>query len=380
MMWTMSLDGAVTFIDPEVQALRGFSSAQAVGQTIEEMWTPSSADLVRAYLAELRVDAAAGDRQHEGLTADLEVRRADGVAVRCSVELAPFHDRDGSLVGVVGIAHDADGRRRSEELLERARRDVAQANRNLTRLLRARSAELSAARTELKQLREALIPSDVPQLDGLDVAIEYRPAEHAVAGDFYLVAGSAERSVIVLGDMQGHGIAAARDATFARAVISSVLANASGPGAILELANRLLCEAWAEDDRFLSAACLVHDPQARTITWALAGHPSPIALAEPRSLDGDHRGLPLGVLADATFATQVTSLAVGDGLLLYTDGVTEARSGETQFGEERLLDAVRAHRGAPGAAVVRAVADALDAFTGGELSDDVCLMALRPRA
>ena len=208
--------------------------------------------------------------------------------------------------------------------------------------LRDRSERLEQDHSELAALREALTPAAMPKLPGLDVAVEFLPAEHGVSGDFYLLTnGTGGTNIAIVGDVCGHGPAAAQRATFARATLASVAASSDDPEEILSLVNRTLLERWTAAN-FLTAACICHDPRRGTIRWATAGHPSPIRLSDLTELDGV-RSAPLGVDAATRFPAQVGRFAPPEGLLLYTDGLLDARGPTDRFGEERLHATLAGH-------------------------------------
>lgn len=242
--------------------------------------------------------------------------------------------------------------------------------------LRESLSRLVYAQAELGALHDALSPARIPRLPGLEIAVTFRPAEHEVAGDFYLVQAAQGRNVIILGDVVGHGIRAAREATFARALLGSMASGTGDPGAILGLANGVLCEAWETED-FLTAVCLVHDPAAGTLFWACAGHPAPVSLVDGRELNGDHGGPPLGISPGATYKTRETTLRPGDGVVVYTDGLIEAKRDGMMLGVPRVLELVRLRRSQTPGEIVGALEEIALDFTRGHLSDDMCIIALR---
>jgi serine phosphatase RsbU (regulator of sigma subunit) len=241
--------------------------------------------------------------------------------------------------------------------------------------LRRRTAMLADTTRELSAIRDALTPAAMPKLPGLDVAVQYIPAERGVSGDFYLLTNGPTVSIAMVGDVCGHGPAAAQRATFARATLASVAASCDDPGEILDLVNRTLAERWTSGE-FLTVTCIAHDAIAGTVRWATAGHPPPIRLSDLTELDG-RAGVPLGIDGDGTFVTHEGALHPRDGVLLYTDGVLDARAGAVRFGEERLRALLAECSGAPAAEIVDRLARAVGEFAGRRLPDDVCILALR---
>ncbi len=255
--------------------------------------------------------------------------------------------------------------------------------RALTRQVRAQQDELA----ELESLRAALIPSHLPARPDLQLATLFTPAEGLVAGDFYLVLeGPTDSTTIVVGDVVGHGLEAARCAAFVRAAFSTLARFTTDPAQMLQLANAVLAGRGEEEPHFVTAVCLnIAAPPGRAVRWAAAGHDVPWYLDTGTSLPGGRVGAPLGVGPDALkLEVGGASLGPGAGILLFTDGLTEGRpprrprAGPPElFGEERARRIVRDESGSPPDRVLEALASAVALFAGGSLADDLCLVAVR---
>jgi serine phosphatase RsbU (regulator of sigma subunit) len=246
--------------------------------------------------------------------------------------------------------------------------------------VRRRGRELA----ELRTIQQTLSPPEPAPRPGLDLATCYLPAQDGVAGDFYLVAqGMNDATVIAIGDVAGRGLEAAKRAWFVRTVLASSSDFTEDPGEMLDLANFSLIEESGASSLFVTAACIVYRPEDRTIRWSVAGHDSPLLLDDGTPLPNrPSGGVPLGIEDTTGCATVSSSLASGAGLLLYTDGVTEARRSngaapDALFGEKRLAELVSELRGKDATAVVERIRDAVLEHTGGRLEDDLCLIALR---
>jgi serine phosphatase RsbU (regulator of sigma subunit) len=137
---------------------------------------------------------------------------------------------------------------------------------------------LEAAQHELEDLRavrDALTPPKLPRRPGLELAAAFLPAfaEH-VSGDFYLVAeGPQESTVLVIGDVVGHGLRAARRASFIRTTFAATAPFSDDPGRLLRWANTALIERAGTGSEFVTAACVTFLPSAQLLRWAYAGHP-----------------------------------------------------------------------------------------------------------
>jgi serine phosphatase RsbU (regulator of sigma subunit) len=266
----------------------------------------------------------------------------------------------------------------------------------VTVLLRRERALVSRVRaqqgeiTELASLRAALTPTDVPMRPHLEFATSFTPADGLVAGDFFLVVeGPSGSTTVVVGDVVGHGLDAARCAAFVRAGLATFARFTGDPVELLQLANAALIEHGQDGAQFVTAACLNIGPAPGTeVTWASAGHDVPWFLDTGTVLPGGRVGAPLGIGADALkLEAGRVCLGPGSGILVFTDGLLEGRAGRREygrplemFGEERAHRVVREHRGAPAARVLEALVAEVGAFAGGPLADDLCLVAVRADA
>jgi serine phosphatase RsbU (regulator of sigma subunit) len=237
---------------------------------------------------------------------------------------------------------------------------------------------------ELHTLQEALAPSEPPARPALQLATCYIPAEQGVSGDFHIVVPAAGGSTLIaVGDVAGRGLDAAKRAWYTRTLVLSSADVATDPSVVLERANRALVQDSNFSGPFVTVACLLlHDDG--TVDWALAGHDTPIRLDTGEPLRGaGSSGLPLGVSERLRCETSTANLEPGAGLLVYTDGLTEARRDRTSaqgfelFGEQRISGMLAGLEGVPSAEVLSRVRDEVRTFSGGTLADDLCMVALR---
>ncbi len=239
-------------------------------------------------------------------------------------------------------------------------------------------------RTELARLRamrSALLPDGLPERPALEIASCFLPADEDVGGDFFVVSGHGESTVFVLGDVVGRGLDAAMRASYVRTLLTSIIRFERNPARVLSLTNDSLMADCTDHTDFITAVCLTFTPRGNQVAWALAGHPPPLRLDDGTPLgNGELPAPPLGIAADFAPVTRTTRLPPGDGLLLYTDGVIEARREQDFYGADRLTDALRSLRGRDPAALVEGIRDDVQRFAGREFNDDVCMLALRAHA
>jgi PAS domain S-box-containing protein len=271
-----------------------------------------------------------------------------------------------------------------ETLLSQAVRDrdtlveTLRANEERQRLLADENSRLYHLQLDIAEtLQSSLL--NIPSVKGpLRLSHLYRSATEAarVGGDFYDVFQLKDENMAVLiGDVSGHGIQAARTATLVRDVVQAFAHQSLDPHTVLARVNSLLVDKALPG--FVTAFFGLLDPRTGEFRYASAGHPSPYLRRSSGEIQtlGDG-SLPVGVIPDITWDTDEAALQVGDTLLLYTDGVVEARRDREPFGEERLERLVR-RKNVSVAHLPRLILDQVLAFTGGNLIDDVALLAVQ---
>ena len=195
--------------------------------------------------------------------------------------------------------------------------------------------ELETAR----QIQLSILPSEIPKIDGLDIAARYVPMT-SVAGDFYDFIVVDEKHIgILVADVSGHGMPAALIASMLKIALSAQVANAADPARVLLGLNQALCGKFQH--HYVTAAYLFLDMEKRTLTYAGAGHP-PLLLWGGSS-EGvrvvEENGLFLGKFEFARYSSVELPLASGDWALLYTDGISETTDPfGVDFGPERFRE------------------------------------------
>jgi serine phosphatase RsbU (regulator of sigma subunit) len=245
----------------------------------------------------------------------------------------------------------------------------------LSRVVDAQRRELG----ELRGIQQAIAPRNTPRRPSLELASCYVPAQQGAAGDFYLVtAGPRDATIVVVGDVAGKGVEAARRAAFVRTAFATSAPFTDDPSRLLELANAALIEQQGEHVMLVTCACIVFSPSDHRMSWALAGHPAPMWLDDGTPLNSVTPGYPLGVDRQLNCTAASTYFEPGAGLMAFTDGLSEARRGGGElFGTDRIASKLATLRGASPARVVRELRREAERFAGGALPDDLCIVALR---
>jgi sigma-B regulation protein RsbU (phosphoserine phosphatase) len=245
---------------------------------------------------------------------------------------------------------------------------------------RARRREEAAERRELSEalrIQRRLLPQQIPQIDGWEVAVSWQPAS-GVGGDcFDAIRFGDTRLALTIADVVGKGIPAALLMSNLQAAVRAFASEAVDPQALCQQVNRILCGNIAEG-RFISFFYCVLDADASVLHYTNAGHYLPMLVRSNGATERLGIGGPvLGVIPDAEYEQSQVALGPGDRLVLFTDGLTEARNAaDEEFGEQRLLDAAVEHRACSAPSLQARLAAAVAAFTSGRLHDDATLMVL----
>jgi PAS domain S-box-containing protein len=241
------------------------------------------------------------------------------------------------------------------------------------------NARLAEERAEVARvLQEGLMPRALPHMPGWETAAVYQPAGevNAVGGDFYDAFEVDRGWMVLVGDVMGRGAAAASLTALARHTIRTAGTLTGDPCRALELLNEALL---ARGDTALCTAAILILPRAdedpTRVEIVAAGHPLPLLVRGGKIAEAGKPGPLLGAFAASGWEPASIELRADDQLILYTDGVIEARGESERFGEERLR-AELAGADRPLAAIGRVTA-ALESFLGDEPDDDVAMVAIR---
>jgi serine phosphatase RsbU (regulator of sigma subunit) len=275
--------------------------------------------------------------------------------------------------------HDRDDlERRQDSLIARLRDEAAVREEDLA-VLRERLETAEHELEDLRAIRDALTPPELPRRPGLELAAAFLPAvAERVSGDFYLVAaGPQDSTVLVVGDVVGHGLQAARRASFIRTTFAAVAPFSDDPTRLLSWANTALIERAGTSTEFVTAGCVTYLPGEQLVRWAYAGHPPALWLDDGQELRAPRQGIALGLAADLGSAEGSRPAPGGAGVLLYTDGLTEARHDGEMFGLDRVTAALGGLHGASPTEAVAVLRARVADHAYGTLTDDLCLLAAR---
>jgi sigma-B regulation protein RsbU (phosphoserine phosphatase) len=231
-------------------------------------------------------------------------------------------------------------------------------------------------------LQTSLLPSALPAIPGVESAARFRPAQSGqeVGGDFYDLFESGGRGwTVVMGDVCGKGPDAAAVTALARYTLRAAAMRERLPSRSLALLNEAMLR-QRDDRRFCTVAYAYLEPMSEgaRIGFASGGHPLPLLLRADGSVQAvGEPGSLLGVLPDPTFEDRSLSLAPGDALVFYTDGVIEGRGSNGPLDEMGLVQLVASCAGDGADAIAARVEDAAVTAQDGSPRDDIAVLVLR---
>jgi sigma-B regulation protein RsbU (phosphoserine phosphatase) len=262
------------------------------------------------------------------------------------------------------------------------------------RILREHNEEMLADLRMACEVQQALLPQGYPSFPAgvppersrLRFCDRYRP-NGAVGGDFFDVLPlSDDRAGLFICDVMGHGVRAALVTAIVRALLEAARSLADDVGRLLAEVNRELLAilGQASVPVFLSAFYAVIDVTTGELRYANAGHPGPLVVrrgegaVERLCPEGYMPGPPLGVRDQASYSVSSVSLARGDLLVLFTDGIYEASGPDQEpYGEDRLRQAIERRLRLPTARIFDEVLAEVQQYTAGRgFADDVCLVGM----
>ncbi|HEX2291924.1 MAG TPA: SpoIIE family protein phosphatase [Gaiellaceae bacterium] len=394
---------------------RSFSESLSLDETVDAV-TRAAVELLDVDAAVLRMPSARGDTlvphavhvpdprlavaldpilRHEqpleplaelrpGLLTPGEARRLGGGHEL----LLPFLER-GSTATVVPIVSSGEvmaaltllsldpERRIDAQTLEAARSLTAQA------ALAIANARLYQQQVHFADaMQRSLLPDEPPAIPGVEIGSVYESSARLDVGgdvfDYSLLPDG--RLAVVVGDVTGKGIDAAADMAMTKFVFRSLAREHPEPSELLRIANQVVLDEVG-DGKFVTMLCLTVDPATGELACAGAGHPDPrLVRPDGTVVELAARGLALGVAPDQEYPETRATLEPGAAVVLFTDGVVEARVDAELYGSHRLDRLLAAQRHLSPADLARAVVEDSRAFAGGALTDDSAVVVVKKTA
>ena len=360
----------ILHMNPEALSMYGFASVDQARRSLDqwpelETYRLDGSVLPVEERALARVTRGESFRHYE-----YEVRHNEtGAAWIGSFCATPVLDESGAVVLTVLTLRDVTEHRHAEEAL---RRSV-----DRYRALAEESERLYRQQLEIAENLQTALLSVPSEIGSVRLAHLYRSATEAarVGGDFYDAFEVKDGKIAILvGDVAGHGVEAARTATLVKDVVHAFTHQSLRSHKVVSRANAVLMERPLPG--FVTLFLAILDTETGLLGYANAGHPPPMLRRASGGIErlGDGSA-PLGVRAEVTWKPGEARLEAGDMLLLYTDGIVEARRGKEFFGDERLEKLLKRKRLSvdrlPGL-----ILDQVLAFSEGKLTDDIAVLAV----
>lgn len=266
----------------------------------------------------------------------------------------------------IGLGRDRRESRRREAAEARARKEA---------LLHQQEQEREIA--EAKAIQEKLLPRDIPQMPGYEIASVWQSAR-LVGGDYFDILPLEEKTFgLCIADVAGKGMPAALLMSNLQAAVRGLATASLAPNLLCSRLNSLIYRNTASD-RFITFFYAQLDGAARRLDYVNAGHNAPFVVRA----DGSHErlregGAVLGVFEGKTYEQGSVQLSTGDRVVLFTDGITEAcNSADEEFGEARLLGVLKEHRALSAEELQAKILAVVAEFSGNHWQDDATLLVL----
>jgi sigma-B regulation protein RsbU (phosphoserine phosphatase) len=255
----------------------------------------------------------------------------------------PLPSPSGPAIGVLVLRGRSEGRsyRSGEVKLLTALASLTSAFIRNDRLAQeARRSEARRREDEIaRQIHRSLLPATVPSFSGLQIAARCIAAER-IGGDYYGFLPMPDKSLsIAMADVSGHGVGAALFMAAAKGALQAEARRVFAPGDLLRRVNEALTVDFSRSDMFATAFVVRFFPGARRFAFANGGHNPPVLLRADGEVEMLQRGgAALGVLPEMAYEEDIRSFCEGDTLVIYTDGLVEARDEKRrQYGQEQLI-------------------------------------------
>ncbi len=369
-------EGGVFLTRPDGTVYRALSRpAAAEGQTLFTSKTLSN-EVVAKGQAALVQDAQIDER----FGASDSVMRS-GVH---SLIAAPLLEPDGSTLGMIALCSRSVARQFQEDDLELL---TSLASVAALRIRNVALAEEAAARRRLddeialaRKIQVALYPEHIPQPPGYEV-MAFNVPSRKISGDLFQVLTRKEGKefVLLVVDVSGKGLGAALLTASLEALCAAPLEAGRSPDRVFARVSTLLHRRTAPE-RYATALLAVLRPSTGTVRYANAGHNPGLLVRQSGTLQKlSATGVPLGMFPSGTYRCEAVTLAPGDALILFTDGIVEARNpAEEEYGVERLESAIVENRLKSAGDLAQAIERDLDAFVKEvPFADDRTLVILR---
>jgi sigma-B regulation protein RsbU (phosphoserine phosphatase) len=319
-----------------------------------------------------------------------KIYRADETIIWISENCRAVRDQQGSLLYYEGTVEDITERKYAEEQIRRTTAELSRSREEL----RAKNQLMEDNLRMAREIQTAMLPQQYPvfpknapvEQSAFQFAHRYQPAE-AISGDFFSVTQISDNEVgVLICDVTGHGVRAALVTAMIRALAEELKPLAREPGYFLRKLNSDLSNILKTtgSPMLTTAFYLVANCQTGVVRFANAGHPKPLVLRRSQNrvetlANACGRGQPaLGLFEEPPYETSEATLAPGDFVMLFTDGLYEVQgANEELYSQQRLMVDVQHHFGEPAGELFDHLLETIRAFSIDlAFEDDVCLVGM----
>lgn len=354
--------GIINDWNHQAEKMFGWSKDEAIGQRLEELIIPPSQRAAHRQGLEHFLLTGKGPLLNQ-LIEQTAIRR-NGAEFPVELSFSPL--KLGNTYIFSGFIHDISNRKAAEQQIRQAQ------------------IKLAIAQSEIKiaqRIQASLSPSAPIKSKHFEVTGYCLPADQ-VGGDYFdYFYRNQDHLDMIIADVSGHSIGPALFMVETRSAIRTQASGSATPAETLKVLNNFLFEDLDRSDYFITLFYLQYNITNHQLSFANAGHPPPLLLSpfqtECRQLDAD--GLILGVNKKVIFEQKTTTLAPGDLILLYTDGLTEAENPHGEFfGLDRVSDILVQHAQHPPQTIIEVLLEQLKQFCRSEsFNDDITLMIFK---
>jgi len=286
----------------------------------------------------------------------------------------------GKALGVMVVTDTQDPDHFDERSLTRAGLLAAHAATAL-----ANASSYQRERRIAETLQRGLLPEIPERIPNFELAHFYTPAwqEAAIGGDFYdFMEVGRDVYGLEIGDVSGKGLEAAVVTAMAKYIIRAYTAEDAEPAVVLERTNNAIVK-YTESELFITLVYGVLNTKTRRFRYGSAGH-EPLLVYRDREKTASYEephGTAAGLIPNEEYLTHECALSPGDMMIMYTDGLTDARSPDGGFlGHDRLAKMVQELAGKPAQEFLQALVTRVKDYVGGEFADDVAVLVVRASA
>jgi len=344
------LDGNVIYWNKSAERIFGYKATEIIGKPLTTLMSETIGqkhqDGLNRYL-ETRVSKLIGKGPYETCA-----RRKDGSIV--PIELSLALNEYGPGVSFTGIIRDITERKEAEQKIKSA---------------------YDRAERIAKTLQSSLLPSDIPEIEDLEIKFYYQATgEGEVGGDFLDVFQTAVRTYgIVVGDVAGKGVEVAAETARVKYLLRDRAFDGAAPSSVMYRVNNALTRQGI--GRFTTLTYAIYNPMNSNFEIANAGNPFAYSLSDDAFLEIS--GVPVSIFKQQKYDSQTLTLKPHDLLLIYTDGIVEARRQKELFGEERVAAFVKNNKHLALEALLKNLVEEARIFSQNTLRDDILVVGIK---